>query len=48
MLIGAVLTFGFIAPAMVDAGVITTISFKGIAGWTVWMGAAVLVSSGLT
>jgi OPT family oligopeptide transporter len=48
MLIGAGLTFGLIAPAMADAGVITTISFKGIAGWTVWMGAAVLVSSGLT
>lgn len=48
LLIGAALTFGVIAPAMADAGVITTLGFKGIASWTVWMGAAVLVSSGLT
>jgi OPT family oligopeptide transporter len=47
LLVGAVLTFGFVAPSMADAGVITAINFKGIAGWTVWMGAAVLVSSGL-
>ncbi|MCC6335846.1 MAG: OPT/YSL family transporter [Myxococcales bacterium] len=48
LLVGGLLTFGVIAPAMAGAGIITTISFKGIVGWTVWMGAAVLVSSGLT
>lgn len=48
LLVGAALTFGLIVPSMVDSGVITSVGFKGIAGWTVWMGAAVLVSSGLT
>lgn len=48
LLVGAALTFGLVVPAMVDLGVITQVSFRGIAGWTVWMGAAVLVSSGLT
>lgn len=47
MLLGAVLTYGFLAPAMFDQGVITDVGFKPIAGWMVWSGAAVLVSSGL-
>jgi OPT family oligopeptide transporter len=48
LLLGAGLSFGLIAPAMYDAGVITSVGYKPIVGWTVWMGAAVLVSSGLT
>ncbi|MBN1208790.1 MAG: OPT/YSL family transporter [Myxococcaceae bacterium] len=47
MLLGAVLTYGFLAPAMFDEGAITTISYKGINGWALWTGAAVLISSGL-
>ncbi len=48
LLLGAFITFGFVAPPMVADGVIAEVSFKSIAAWTVWMGAAVLVSSGLT
>jgi uncharacterized oligopeptide transporter (OPT) family protein len=48
MLIGAVALYGFIAPALVDAGVIATVSYKAIVGWSVWLGAGILVSSGLT
>lgn len=48
MLLGAVVTFGFIAPSVFDAGIITEVGYKSIAAWTVWMGAAILVSSGLT
>jgi uncharacterized oligopeptide transporter (OPT) family protein len=47
MLLGAVLTYGFLAPAMVDQGFITAVTFKAINTWTLWTGAAVLVSSGL-
>jgi OPT family oligopeptide transporter len=48
LLLGALLTFGVVAPEMVAEGVIAEVSFKVMAKWTVWMGAAVLVSSGLT
>ena len=48
MLLGALVTFGLVAPEMVELGVIPEVKFKVMAGWTVWMGAAVLVSSGLT
>ncbi|WP_224369788.1 OPT family oligopeptide transporter [Hyalangium versicolor] len=47
MLLGAVLTYGFLAPAMFDQGFITAVSFKAINTWMLWTGAAVLVSSGL-
>ncbi len=48
LLLGALITFGIIAPEMVEIGVISGVEFKLMAKWTVWMGAAVLVSSGLT
>ncbi|MFO0595510.1 MAG: OPT family oligopeptide transporter [Myxococcaceae bacterium] len=48
LLLGALITFGIVAPEMVSEGVIAEVSFKVMAKWTVWMGAAVLVSSGLT
>lgn len=48
LLLGALITFGLVAPEMVELGVIPEVSFKVMAKWTVWMGAAVLVSSGLT
>ncbi len=47
LLIGALLTYGVLAPAMVDAGVIKEVAYKPIVNWSVWCGAAVLVSSGL-
>lgn len=48
LLLGSFITFGIVAPPLVADGVIPEVGFKAIAGWTVWMGAAVLVSSGLT
>jgi uncharacterized oligopeptide transporter (OPT) family protein len=47
MLLGAVLTWGVLAPAMVERGVIAAVSYRAIVQWTLWGGAAVLVSSGL-
>jgi len=47
MLLGAVLTYGFFAPAMVDQGFITAVNYKAINTWMLWTGAALLVSSGL-
>jgi OPT family oligopeptide transporter len=47
MLFGAVLTYGFLAPRMAAAGVITTVSYKGIMQFALWPGAAMLISSAL-
>jgi len=47
MLLGAVLTYGFLAPRMVEAGVIKAVSYKGIMQFTLWPGAAMLISSAL-
>ncbi|RKH54101.1 OPT family oligopeptide transporter [Corallococcus llansteffanensis] len=47
MLLGAFLTYGFLAPEMVSRGVIPEVTYKAINGWALWTGAAVLVSSGL-
>ncbi|MFP2909350.1 OPT family oligopeptide transporter [Pyxidicoccus sp. 3LFB2] len=47
MLLGAVLTYGFLAPAMVTQGAIPEVTYKAINSWMVWTGSAVLVSSGL-
>jgi uncharacterized oligopeptide transporter (OPT) family protein len=48
LLLGACLTYGVLAPSLVAQGLIDTVSYKTIVGWTVWPGAAILVSSGLT
>ena len=48
MLLGGVLTYAVLAPALVERGVITVVSYKNIVGWTVWPGAAILVGAGLT
>ncbi len=48
LLLGGLLTYVFLAPALVAQGVIATVSYKAIVGWTVWPGAAILVASGLT
>jgi len=47
MLLGAVLTYGFLAPAMFTQGAIPEVTYKAINSWMVWTGSAVLVSSGL-
>lgn len=48
MLLGGVLTYGFLAPALVERGIVTAVSYKGIVAWTLWPGAAILVASGIT
>lgn len=48
LLLGGVLTYGVLAPALVARGVVDAVNYKAIVGWTVWPGAAVLVASGLT
>ncbi len=48
MLLGGVLTYATLAPALVAQGAVANVSYKAIAGWTVWPGAAILVASGLT
>ena len=47
LLLGSVLTYGVLAPAMVADGVIKEITYKKIVEWTVWPGASMLVASGL-
>jgi uncharacterized oligopeptide transporter (OPT) family protein len=47
LLLGGVLTYGVMAPAMVARGVITSVSYKGIMQYSLWPGAAILVSSGI-
>jgi OPT family oligopeptide transporter len=48
MLLGGVLTYGVLAPALVEQGKVAAVSYKAIVGWTVWPAAALLVASGLT
>jgi uncharacterized oligopeptide transporter (OPT) family protein len=47
LLMGSVLTYGVLAPALVADGVIKEITYKKIVEWTVWPGASMLVASGL-
>lgn len=47
-LLGGLLTYGVLGPALVERGLVATVSYKAIVGWTVWPGAAILVASGLT
>uniref|UniRef100_A0A832I2M4 OPT family oligopeptide transporter n=1 Tax=Eiseniibacteriota bacterium TaxID=2212470 RepID=A0A832I2M4_UNCEI len=47
LLLGGLLTYAFLAPALVAQGLVTSVSYKAIVGWTVWPGAAILVASGL-
>jgi OPT family oligopeptide transporter len=47
MLLGAIFTYGFLAPEMVSRGVIPEVTYKAINAWSLWTGASVLVSSGL-
>jgi OPT family oligopeptide transporter len=47
MLLGAIVTFGILAPMMVEQGIIATVSYKAIVQWSLWGGSAMLLSSGL-
>lgn len=48
LLLGGVLTYAVLAPALVAQGIVTTVSYKAIVAWTLWPGAAILVASGIT
>lgn len=48
LLLGGLLTYGVLGPALLANGVISTVSYKAIVAWTLWPGAAILVASGLT
>jgi uncharacterized oligopeptide transporter (OPT) family protein len=48
ILLGGLLTYGVLAPSLVERGLIAQVSYKAIVGWTVWPGASLLVASGLT
>jgi OPT family oligopeptide transporter len=48
LLLGALVAFGILAPEMFAQGAIAEVSFKLMTKWTVWLGAAILVFSGLT
>ncbi|HWV38907.1 MAG TPA: OPT family oligopeptide transporter [Vulgatibacter sp.] len=48
LLLGAILTYVFLAPSLLASGQIAEPSYKAIVAWTLWPGAAVLVASGLT
>jgi OPT family oligopeptide transporter len=47
MLLSALGTYGVLAPMMVEKGVIPQVTYRAIVQWTLWGGAAILVSSGL-
>lgn len=48
LLLGGLLTYAVLGPALIAHGIITTVSYKAIVAWTLWPGAAILVASGLT
>jgi OPT family oligopeptide transporter len=48
MLLGGLLTCGVLGPALLERGIITTVSYKAIVSWSLWPAAALLVASGLT
>ncbi len=48
LLLGGLMTYAFLAPWLFSQGLIAAVSYKAIVGWTVWPGAAILVSAGLT
>lgn len=48
LLLGAIFTYGFLAPRLIEEKLITGVSYKEIVAWTLWPGAAMLVGAGLT
>ncbi|MCC7384640.1 MAG: OPT/YSL family transporter [Deltaproteobacteria bacterium] len=48
LLLGGLLTYTVLAPALLAEGAITEVGYKAIVAWTLWPGAAILVASGLT
>jgi OPT family oligopeptide transporter len=48
LLVGALFTYGVLAPWLYREGLITGVNLKAIVNWTVWPGASMLVAAGLT
>lgn len=48
LLLGAIFTYGFLAPELVEKKLVTGVSYSEIVAWTLWPGAAMLVGAGLT
>lgn len=48
LLVGALFTYGILAPWLLEQQLIAGVSLKKIVEWTVWPGAAMLVAAGLT
>lgn len=48
LLVGGVLTYAFLGPSLLEQGLVAEATYKTIVQWTLWPGAAILVSSGLT
>ncbi len=47
ILVGGILNYFFLAPLMIDAGVIASANFKAITMWSLWGGAAMMTTSSL-
>ncbi len=47
MLLGGLLNYGFLAPAMYRQGVIQHLGYRGIVAWSLWGGTAIMLASGL-
>jgi OPT family oligopeptide transporter len=48
LLLGGLLTYGVMAPSLLDQHLIKDVGYKGIVAWTLWPGASILVAAGLT
>jgi uncharacterized oligopeptide transporter (OPT) family protein len=48
MLLGAVVSWGLIAPWLLQQGVIEAVKYRQTVSWTMWAGTALMVSAGLT
>ncbi|HEY9765105.1 MAG TPA: OPT family oligopeptide transporter [Chroococcales cyanobacterium] len=47
LLLGALINYGFLAPYMHGLGAIEDLGYRGIVHWSMWPGAAIMVSSGI-
>jgi len=47
LLLGGLLTYAVLAPALVAQGAVASVSYKAIVAWTLWPGASILVASGI-
>lgn len=47
MLVGGLLNFAVLAPMLYHQGVIQKLGYRGIVGWSMWPGTAIMLTSGL-